>query len=77
MSLESCRAGISGGLAQQLSRSPFFKYTLIEANLNSVGRKPMEMQWNFPTDSLGRAVLKLDNSPWMFYLGIPGRETYS
>lgn len=69
LSLESCRAGISGGLAQQLSRSPFFKYTLIEANLNSVGRKPMEMQWNFPTDSLGRAVLKLDNSPWMFYLG--------
>ncbi|HAT9588927.1 TPA: hypothetical protein JBD08_00735 [Legionella pneumophila subsp. pneumophila] len=78
LSLESCRAGISGGLAQQLSCSLFFKYTLIEANLNSVGRKPMDTQWNFPTDSLGRAVLKLDNSPWMFYLGgfLVGRLTH-
>nr|WP_238148693.1 hypothetical protein [Legionella pneumophila] len=69
LSLESCQAGIPGGLAQQLSRSPFFKYTLIEGNLSGVGRKPRETLWNFPTDSLGRAVLKLDNSPWMFYLG--------
>lgn len=78
LSLESCRAGIPGGLAQQLSQSPFFKHTLIEANLSSVGRNPMETQWNFPTDSLGRAVLKLDNSPWMFYLGgfLIGRLTH-
>ncbi|HDV6633023.1 TPA: hypothetical protein RJX14_001824 [Legionella pneumophila] len=69
LSLESCQAGIPGGLAQQLSQSPFFKYTLIEGNLSGVGRKPRETLWNFPTDSLGRAVLKPDNSPWMFYLG--------
>lgn len=78
LSLECCRAGIPGGLAWQLSRSPFFKYTLIEANLNSVGRRPRETQWNFPTDSLGRAVFKRDDSPWMFYLGgrLVGRFTH-
>ncbi|WP_199744140.1 hypothetical protein [Legionella sp. km772] len=66
-SLESCLAGLPDGIAQQLSRDPFFKYTLIEANTTAVGRS-YGAHWALKMDYLGRAILNPQKSMWHFYL---------
>jgi len=67
LTLESCYAGLADGIAQQLSKHPFFKYSLIEANLGAVGRN-YGKNWCVPTDSLGRSVITTSKSLWVFYL---------
>lgn len=65
--LECCRAGIINGLAQQLSKQPFFKYSMIEAYTGPVGRNPGNIYWSMPTDQLGRSVFTVEDNYWMLY----------
>jgi hypothetical protein len=67
LTLECCRAGIATGLAQQLSKQDFLKYSMIEAYTGAVGRNPGNVSWSMPTDQFGRAVLSEEGNHWMLY----------
>ncbi len=67
VTLESCSAALPKGIAQELSKQPFFKYSVIEANTGAVGRNPGG-HWSLPTDSLGRSIISSNKSFWVFYL---------
>lgn len=66
LTLECNKVGEQGGLAQKLSNTLFFKYTLIEANCGSVGRNPQQQRWCYATDTLGRSTFTA-NDIWLFY----------
>ena len=67
LSLEACQAGKVSGIAEQLSKQTFFKYSIIEANLGPVGRN-FGSRWSHIPDAYGRVVLAAHKNFWLFYL---------
>ncbi len=69
LTLECCKAGVIGGIAQKISTHPFFKNCVIEANASSIGRNPGTIHWGGMTEDIyGRVVLHAAKSPWLFLL---------
>lgn len=78
LSLECCNAGISEGIAQQLSNHLFFKNSLIEANVAMLGRNPGLVKWSgFTVDNFGRSASSLSDQSWVFLLAGKAIGAYS
>jgi len=74
LSLECCYAAQHQGVAEQLSKHPFFKYSLIEASTAAVGRNP-GMGWGMHSDRYGRSLFRR-GALWFFFISGYSVATY-
>jgi hypothetical protein len=77
LSLECGYAAVKGGIAQQLSKHPFFSSTLLEANSNGIGRNPGTVVWSgFLKDAFGRTSIAQKEKNWSFMVRGETISTY-
>lgn len=78
LSLECGNAGITDGIALQLSNHLFFRNSLIEANNGMLGRNSGLIKWSgFTVDGFGRSASSSFDSSWFFFLGGKVSPAYS